>query len=1006
MGATSKNVDRDLTARRILLGAILGLVAILTLSIGFLTPNYFARIGDKFAGLLSDDSRDLPPIRVAIAGDFNGPEREIRLPTLRGAQMLVDELNASGGVAGHPIELVVFDDKGDPKSAERIAEQIGNDPDIVAVIGHANSETSRPAAHLYRLYKVPALTSTATNPNVTLLNDWYFRLIYNDSLQAKVLAHYLRSVMEHESVAIVMEQSAYAQTLSRTFANTAADIALNVGAEFSFSPESPDSVIQEIGRRISLMNELDAVLLVMTMSQAERFLPILRRYGTQADLIGTDSLSHIQFSSEHRAEPVSAPEYLEELLLPVPFIPDTASRGARDFMAEYEAKYGDSPTWAALFGYDTVLVLAAALERISPLLESGDTASIRGAIRDQLANMGTPDTGVSGLTGPTYFNTDGDVIRAIYLGRVDDGRLSAASQQLLIVENPDTVAVLREEGENVIEVDDAVLQLTQVVKTGVQFHEIADIDIEKKTFRATFNIWFRYSGGFTPGKVIFINAAEPLILDEPVVDRTLGNQRYQSYLVDGVFNYEIDIEQLRRSVQDFRVRYRHSQRDLNRLVFIPDLRAMGADSARVSWADGLRAREVLDSDSGWVIQNATISQEIDNVSTMGDPLMPLVEIPYSAFQATVNAGQAEVSLKRQIEQLLPRANSWTVVALLILFLFFIGHASFRRHFPILTTLLRLVIVTLIVFYLEDALFNTLDEYLEPFELEILLTIFKIAWWVIPALWVIALMPYLLWSPIERKTGYAVSSIARLAATIAVWIVTIACIVAFVFHRPLSSLWAASGVLTIVLGFALRSLIMDVFSGLMLSIERPFKIGDWIKVSGRAVTTYVGRVDEMNWRTTRLWTDDNNTVVIPNSVIAVVSVENLSEPTRIKRVYIPIVLHSRVPVHTALETLLAGAMKAVGADGLLSKPLPTVVVETMESLGVRYRVQGFHDQARVSGDIAITALVNAVTAHLAEKGLTPAIQEISINNGRSEPPAASPDADQDARVGRPFELGVS
>lgn len=80
-----------------------------------------------------------------------------------------------------------------------------------------------------------------------MLNDWYFRLIYNDNLQAKVLAHYLRSAMEREGVAIVMEQSAYAQTLSGTFASTAADIALNVGAEFSFSPESPDSVMREIG---------------------------------------------------------------------------------------------------------------------------------------------------------------------------------------------------------------------------------------------------------------------------------------------------------------------------------------------------------------------------------------------------------------------------------------------------------------------------------------------------------------------------------------------------------------------------------------------------------------------------------------------------------------------------------------------------------------------------------------------------------------------------------------
>jgi small-conductance mechanosensitive channel len=196
------------------------------------------------------------------------------------------------------------------------------------------------------------------------------------------------------------------------------------------------------------------------------------------------------------------------------------------------------------------------------------------------------------------------------------------------------------------------------------------------------------------------------------------------------------------------------------------------------------------------------------------------------------------------------------------------------------------------------------------------------------------------------------------------VITSACITAFVFDKPLTSLWAASGVLTLVLGLALQSLIMDAFGGLMLSAERPFKIGDWIMVAGRnRASSPVGRVEEMNWRTTRLWTLDNNLLVIPNSAIAQATVENYSAPSRPSRLQVPVVLGFKVPVERAVTVLGEAARRAVGEGGLLPEPEPTVVVERVEPEGIRYQVQGYHDVGRVSAEVATTRTIAAMAAYL-------------------------------------------
>ena len=98
---------------------------------------------------------------------------------------------------------------------------------------------------------------------------------------------------------------------------------------------------------------------------------------------------------------------------------------------------------------------------------------------------------------------------------------------------------------------------------------------------------------------------------------------------------------------------------------------------------------------------------------------------------------------------------------------------------------------------------------------------------------------------------------------------------FVFAFSLQGLVATSGVIAIVLGLALQSTLSDVFSGISLDIEKPFRIGDEILLEGGAE----GEVIEMNWRSTHLRNGANDLVIVPNSVIAKMRIQNHSGGSR-------------------------------------------------------------------------------------------------------------------------------
>jgi small-conductance mechanosensitive channel/CRP-like cAMP-binding protein len=229
-----------------------------------------------------------------------------------------------------------------------------------------------------------------------------------------------------------------------------------------------------------------------------------------------------------------------------------------------------------------------------------------------------------------------------------------------------------------------------------------------------------------------------------------------------------------------------------------------------------------------------------------------------------------------------------------------------------------------------------------------------------------LMQVLVWEGLlTQSLGVPVPRLIRDVAATSVYGVAVATICAVVFRQPLTGMWAATGALSVVIGLALRNVILDLFMGLATQIDRPSKIGDYVMLQPGSV---MGRVVEVHWRTTRIYTSENNTVVVPNSRIGEMLVTNFSVPDARAEFELVFTLDHAVPTERALRVLAAGAAAVAGSEGILDDPAPKARAKGTSSLGIEYKVKYWIDCAQVGPVKARHRVLTSVLDHLRQAGL--------------------------------------
>ena len=198
------------------------------------------------------------------------------------------------------------------------------------------------------------------------------------------------------------------------------------------------------------------------------------------------------------------------------------------------------------------------------------------------------------------------------------------------------------------------------------------------------------------------------------------------------------------------------------------------------------------------------------------------------------------------------------------------------------------------------------------------------------------------------------------ASVLVYVVAFVGIMDTVLKEPVSAVLATSGVLAIVLGLALQNTLADVFSGLAINIERPFGAGDWITLSGNVE----GQVIEINWRATRLRTQSNDSIVVPNSVIAKAIVTNHRRLNQARLCTLRLQVDQSVSPVRVLELLRSAA---AASAGIAASPTPSVdaceFVDAAIAYEIYFGVENFVQSSEVQ-----SAMISRITESLHAAGI--------------------------------------
>jgi small-conductance mechanosensitive channel/CRP-like cAMP-binding protein len=142
--------------------------------------------------------------------------------------------------------------------------------------------------------------------------------------------------------------------------------------------------------------------------------------------------------------------------------------------------------------------------------------------------------------------------------------------------------------------------------------------------------------------------------------------------------------------------------------------------------------------------------------------------------------------------------------------------------------------------------------------------------------------------------------------------------------------ATTAVGAVVIGFALQDTLGNLFAGLAIQIEKPFRVGHWVTIGGKD-----GLVSEITWRATKIRTKAGNFVVVPNSVLSRDTITNYSEPTRETRLEVEVGAAYDVPPNEVKSVIV----QALGGEPLImAEHPPEVLLVNFADSWMTYRVR--------------------------------------------------------------------
>lgn len=358
------------------------------------------------------------PYRIGVLLGLTGAYASISEPERQALQLFTDRVNASGGVNGRPIELVVADTGSNESQAVNEFRRLATQEDVVAVIGPSSSGEAVALRPISQSLRTPVMAIAASNGIITPpAESGYMFKEFPASLDS------LRAQLTHAKergwrrVAMLSSNNGYGQEPAKALPGMVAEFGLELVGSEVFPPDATDMTPQ----LSALAGSRPDVTLVWSVNPANAVVARnAQAIGYPGQLFQAPGAASRQYL-ELGAAAVEGTLLQGSKVLVADQIPaaDRQSRVLTEFVRAWQAAYSSTPSQYAAGGWDSVLLTVEALRGTDPAL--GDVQQVRDALRDRLEQT----SGIGGTLAVYEFTPERhgpEGIAGLAIIRVQGGR--------------------------------------------------------------------------------------------------------------------------------------------------------------------------------------------------------------------------------------------------------------------------------------------------------------------------------------------------------------------------------------------------------------------------------------------------------------------------------------------------------------------------------------------------------------------------------------------------------
>ena len=347
------------------------------------------------------------PIRVGLVAQFSGQQADLGIHMRNGVELAIEEINAAGGINGRQIELIVEDDFGTPQGAMD-AENKVIDEGIVAVIGHITSDQTLTGYDVAAQREVLMFSATAATAEMTGIDDLFYRTAPSTDAMGHIFASYVYDDRKIKKVAIIFDENN--RSFTETWANAFSETFIKSGGIITLTEKIYSSKPDDYSKSVARIKD----------TSAEAVLIIASPYDTAliAQTISLQNWSPILFTTSWAQGDMllqTGGKTVEGIELIAFFNVNDTTPELIKFKSDYKEHFGTDPIFTAMQGYETMQLLAEALQKTNGRAENLGNELL--SIQDYV-----------GLTGPVKLDSAGDVVRNLVVQKIIDGKFETVKK--------------------------------------------------------------------------------------------------------------------------------------------------------------------------------------------------------------------------------------------------------------------------------------------------------------------------------------------------------------------------------------------------------------------------------------------------------------------------------------------------------------------------------------------------------------------------------------------------